>query len=68
MIIDHIGLAVSDYERSKRFFTEALAPLRIDKIQTRFASTTNELPPCGLPKSIGQLHIRPQRDGKISRL
>ena len=29
MIIDHIGLAVSDYERSKQFFTHALAPLGI---------------------------------------
>lgn len=29
MIIDHIGLAVSDYEKSKQFFTAALAPLGI---------------------------------------
>jgi len=29
MIIDHIGLAVSDYDRSKAFFTQALAPLGI---------------------------------------
>lgn len=29
MIIDHIGLAVSDYERSRKFFTQALAPLGI---------------------------------------
>jgi catechol 2,3-dioxygenase-like lactoylglutathione lyase family enzyme len=29
MIIDHIGLAVSDYDRSKQFFTQALAPLGI---------------------------------------
>jgi len=26
-MIDHTGLAVSDYERSKRFYTQALAPL-----------------------------------------
>jgi catechol 2,3-dioxygenase-like lactoylglutathione lyase family enzyme len=32
VIIDHIGLAVGDYGRSKRFFTEALAPLRIDLV------------------------------------
>jgi catechol 2,3-dioxygenase-like lactoylglutathione lyase family enzyme len=32
MIIDHIGLAVSDYERSKRFFTQALAPLCIELV------------------------------------
>ena len=29
MIIDHIGLAVSDYDRIKAFFTQALAPLGI---------------------------------------
>ena len=26
-MLDHIGLSVSDYERSKRFYSEALAPL-----------------------------------------
>jgi catechol 2,3-dioxygenase-like lactoylglutathione lyase family enzyme len=29
MIIDHIGLAVSDYDPSRKFFTAALAPLGI---------------------------------------
>jgi len=29
MIIDHIGIGVSDYEASKRFFSQALAPLGI---------------------------------------
>ena len=29
MILDHIGLSVGDYERSKAFFTAALAPLGI---------------------------------------
>ena len=28
-MLDHIGLAVSDFERSKSFFTQALAPLAI---------------------------------------
>jgi catechol 2,3-dioxygenase-like lactoylglutathione lyase family enzyme len=32
MIIDHIGLAVSDYERSKQFFCAALAPLGIELV------------------------------------
>ena len=32
MIIDHIGLAVSDYEQSKTFFTQALAPLGIEAV------------------------------------
>lgn len=32
MIIDHIGLAVSDYSRSKEFFSQALSPLGIDLV------------------------------------
>ncbi|MGB4811747.1 MAG: VOC family protein [Methylophilaceae bacterium] len=32
MIIDHIGLAVSDYEKSKQFFSKALAPLGIEVV------------------------------------
>ena len=32
MIIDHIGLVVSDYEKSKQFFTRALAPLGIELV------------------------------------
>jgi catechol 2,3-dioxygenase-like lactoylglutathione lyase family enzyme len=32
MIIDHIGVAVSDYEQSKRFFCQALAPLGIELV------------------------------------
>lgn len=32
MIIDHIGLSITDYERSKRFFTAALAPLGIELV------------------------------------
>ena len=32
MIIDHIGLEVSDYERSKEFFSKALAPLGIELV------------------------------------
>jgi catechol 2,3-dioxygenase-like lactoylglutathione lyase family enzyme len=30
MIIDHIGLVVADYEKSKQFFSRALAPLGIE--------------------------------------
>jgi len=29
MIIDHVGIAVTDYEKSKRFYTLILAPLEI---------------------------------------
>lgn len=32
MIIDHIGLAVEDYEKSKAFFCKALAPLGIELV------------------------------------
>jgi catechol 2,3-dioxygenase-like lactoylglutathione lyase family enzyme len=32
MIIDHIGLAVSDYDKSKQFFCRALAPLGIELV------------------------------------
>ena len=32
MIIDHIGLAVSDYARSRQFFAKTLAPLRIELV------------------------------------
>ncbi|MBV8805226.1 MAG: VOC family protein [Sinobacteraceae bacterium] len=31
-MIDHIGLAVSDYEKSKQFFSRALAPLGIQLV------------------------------------
>ncbi len=32
MIIDHMGIAVSDYEEAKAFYTKALAPLGIELI------------------------------------
>lgn len=32
MIIDHIGLVVSNYEHSKTFFQQALAPLGIELV------------------------------------
>ena len=32
MIIDHIGMAVSNADKSRAFYTAALAPLGIDKI------------------------------------
>ena len=30
LLLDHIGIEVADFERSKRFYSEALAPLGID--------------------------------------
>ena len=32
MIIDHIGLSVKDFSASVEFYSESLAPLRIEKI------------------------------------
>lgn len=32
MILDHIGLSITDYERSKSFYLKALAPLNIELI------------------------------------
>lgn len=32
MTIDHIGLAVADYERSKEFYTRVLAPLGMELV------------------------------------
>ena len=32
MIIDHIGFAISDSEKSNQFYSEALAPLGIEKV------------------------------------
>ena len=32
MFIDHIGFAVDDYELSKRFYTQCLAPLELELI------------------------------------
>lgn len=32
MIIDHIGIAISDYERSKAFYSKVLAPLGIELV------------------------------------
>jgi catechol 2,3-dioxygenase-like lactoylglutathione lyase family enzyme len=39
-MLDHIGLAVSDFERSKSFFLEALAPLEITLLMEVTAEQT----------------------------
>jgi len=33
MIIDHIGISISDYERSKQFYLKALKPLGIELVK-----------------------------------
>jgi catechol 2,3-dioxygenase-like lactoylglutathione lyase family enzyme len=35
-MLDHVGFGVSDYERSKAFYSEALAPLDIEVIKEPF--------------------------------
>ena len=32
MIIDHIGLAIANYEKSRSFYSQALAPLKIELV------------------------------------
>ena len=39
-MLDHIGIAVSDYARSKRFYGAALAPLRITLVMEVAAEQT----------------------------
>jgi catechol 2,3-dioxygenase-like lactoylglutathione lyase family enzyme len=38
MIIDHISLTASDYEKSKRFFFAALTPLGIEQVTAFYAA------------------------------
>ena len=45
MILDHIGLGVSDYERAKAFYDAALAPLGI----VRLMEFPGEVTPSGAP-------------------
>jgi len=45
--IDHLGLSVSDYEAAKKFYTAALAPLRITPIMEFPASVTGDQPVVG---------------------
>ena len=38
-MLDHVGIRVSDFEQSKRFFTEALSPLGYELIMEPSVST-----------------------------
>jgi catechol 2,3-dioxygenase-like lactoylglutathione lyase family enzyme len=52
MIIDHLGIGVSDYERAKAFYTEALAPLGITLImEVGPEHTGNQVHACGFGKN-----------------
>ena len=46
--IDHTSLSVSDYEAAKKFYTAALAPLRISLLREYPASVTGNFDVCGL--------------------
>ncbi len=47
MIIDHIGLQVIDYERSKAFYRLALTPLGIGLVMEIGSELTGDHPACG---------------------
>ena len=48
-MIDHIGFSVSDYEKSKRFYTQVLAPLGYKLIkEVSAAENDSGFPACGL--------------------
>ena len=53
-MIDHTGLNVSDYARSKAFYVKALAPLGYSVIK--------ELPPNIAPSGAGGLGVAPKPD------
>lgn len=46
--IDHIGLSVADFGSAKRFYTAALAPLRMGVIMEFPASVTGDHPAAGI--------------------
>ena len=46
--IDHIGLSVSDFEAAKKFYTAALAPLRMSVIMEFGKDVTGDEPVAGL--------------------
>jgi catechol 2,3-dioxygenase-like lactoylglutathione lyase family enzyme len=46
--IDHIGLSVTDFEAAKKFYTAALAPLRMSIVMEFPASVTGDFPVAGI--------------------
>jgi catechol 2,3-dioxygenase-like lactoylglutathione lyase family enzyme len=51
MIIDHFGFGVSDYERAKAFYAEALAPLGIELVmEVGPEQSANKVSACGFGK------------------
>lgn len=64
MIIDHVGLAVSNYERSKTFFSQALAPLGIEVVME--IQGWAGLGRAGKPEFWFGQHVAPQRPMHIA--
>jgi catechol 2,3-dioxygenase-like lactoylglutathione lyase family enzyme len=62
-IIDHIGINVSDFERSKAFYEAALAPLGISLLMQfdRAAGLGKQKPELWLGARSSSRPIRPQR-------
>jgi catechol 2,3-dioxygenase-like lactoylglutathione lyase family enzyme len=64
MILDHIGIAVSDFEQSKEFFSRALAPLGIELIMETHGWAG--LGRGGKPELWFGMHTEPQRPMHIA--
>ena len=66
MIIDHFGIGVSDYERAKAFYAEALAPLGIIlMMEVGPEHTAGKVWACGFGKS-GKPEFWIGSDGKTT--
>jgi catechol 2,3-dioxygenase-like lactoylglutathione lyase family enzyme len=65
MIIDHIGFGVSDYERAKAFYTQALAPLGIALVMEVTPEQTGKVWACGFGKG-GKPEFWIGSDGKTT--
>jgi catechol 2,3-dioxygenase-like lactoylglutathione lyase family enzyme len=46
-MIDHLGFSVSDYERSKRFYLAALAPLGYTLVMEEVRQSEHDAPAAG---------------------
>ena len=65
-MIDHVGFPVSDYERAKAFYTEALAPLGITLVmEVGPEQTGGKVRACGFGKS-GKPEFWIGSDGKTT--
>jgi catechol 2,3-dioxygenase-like lactoylglutathione lyase family enzyme len=58
-MIDHTGVTVSDFERSKRFYADALKPIGYGLLMELPAEVTGDVPVAGFG--------RPQHRSRLSR-